>query len=251
VKISVVIPAYNEEERIGATVLRIKDYLEKKGYEYEIIVVDDGSNDKTAEVVARFLPRSQGGLPQIQLLQNKGNKGKGFSVKRGVLNSKGDYILFSDADLSTPIEELDKLLEYIKSGFDIAIGSRGLKESDVQIHQAWHRERMGKIFNLLVRIFVLRGIKDTQCGFKCFSRGVAYKLFPKQLLEGFGFDVEILYLARKKGYSIKEVPVKWYNSPQTRVNALRDSIRMFMELVKIRINDWKGKYQDNFSRKAS
>jgi dolichyl-phosphate beta-glucosyltransferase len=101
---------------------------------------------------------------------------------------------------------------------------------------------MGKIFNLLVRIFVLRGIKDTQCGFKCFSRGAAYKLFPKQLLEGFGFDVEILYLARKEGYSIKEVPVKWYNSPQTRVNALRDSVRMFTELVKIRINDWKGKY---------
>jgi dolichyl-phosphate beta-glucosyltransferase len=242
VKISVVIPAYNEEERIGATILRIKDYLEKKGYEYEIIIVDDGSNDKTAEVVSRFLPCPQAGLPQIQLLQNKENKGKGFSVKRGVLNSKGDYILFSDADLSTPIEELDKLLEYLKSGFDIAIGSRGLKESDVRIHQAWYRERMGKIFNLLVRIFVLRGIKDTQCGFKCFSRGTAYKLFPKQLLEGFGFDVEILYLARKEGYSIKEVPVKWYNSPQTRVNALRDSVRMFTELVKIRINDWKGKY---------
>ena len=169
--------------------------------------------------------------------------GKGFSVKEGALSAHGEYIIFTDADLSTPIEEIDKLLKWMEEGYDIVIGSRALAESDIQIHQPWYREKMGKIFNLLVQALALRGIKDTQCGFKGFRKDVAEKIFPLQTINGFGFDVELLYLAKKHGYTIKEIPVRWLNRASSKVNPLTHSSQMFLDIIRIRMRDIKGKYE--------
>jgi dolichyl-phosphate beta-glucosyltransferase len=151
-------------------------------------------------------------------------------------------MLFSDADLSAPIEELEKLLPYLKQGYDIAIGSRALKESDIQIHQPWYREYMGKVFNVIVRSLMLSKFHDTQCGFKCFRGDVARKLFVQQTINHFSFDVEILFLATRYNYTIKEIPIQWFNEPNTRVNAFNDSSKMLRDLLKIRYNAWTGKY---------
>lgn len=225
--LSIVIPAYNEERRIGGTLESIARYLHRKPYRAEVIVVDDGSSDATVSV-ARKAP----GSPAI--LCNEQNRGKGYSVRRGALEAAGEVVLFSDADLSTPIEEAEKLDEALRQGADVAIGSRALPASDIQIHQPFYRERMGKTFNLLVRLFVFPGISDTQCGFKAFRREAAREVFSRQTLPGFAFDVEILYIARRLGYTVREVPVIWRNSPETKVGALRDSIRMFSDILKVR-----------------
>ena len=239
--VSVVIPAYNEEERLPMTLKRIYDYLSKRSFSFEIIVVDDGSTDRTAAIAERFLQSRRGGA----VLKNDANHGKGFSVKRGVLHARGKYILFSDADLSTPIDELEKLLQLISDGScDIAIASRAHGESDIRVPQPWYRKTMGQIFNIFVQLLAVRGIKDTQCGFKCFKRDAAMRIFPQQQLTRFGFDVEILYIARKAGYVIQEVPVAWINSPQSRVHAVTDSGRMFLDLWRIRLNDLKGRYRN-------
>jgi len=237
--LSIVIPTYNEEKRIGLTLQKIQEYLEKQDYNYEIIVVDDGSKDNTWELLKETAQQNE----EIYIMRNGENKGKGYSVKKGVLQSHGEYILFSDADLSTPIEEAEKLLSSLLAReCDIAIGSRGLSDSDIQIPQPWYRRTMGRIFNLLVQIIVMRGIKDTQCGFKCFRRRVVYEIFPKQRINGFSFDVEILYIARKYHYRIKEIPVRWFNSPFSHVHPIRSSLEMFLDLIKIKINDWREKY---------
>lgn len=180
---------------------------------------------------------------KIRLIRNEINKGKGYSVKNGFLNSTGSYLLFSDADLSTPIEEVEKLVDSIDHGYDVAIGSRGLKESDIKIHQPMHREKMGKIFNFLVRAITIKGFSDTQCGFKCFKRKAALEICKRQQLERFSFDVEMLYIAKKLGYKIKEVPIQWFNNPNSRVSPVKDSIKMFLDLLKIRYNDFLGKYK--------
>jgi dolichyl-phosphate beta-glucosyltransferase len=172
----------------------------------------------------------------IKLLRNNTNMGKGYSIKRGILASSGDSILMTDADLSTPIEELEKLSEWINRGFDIVIGSRGLKDSDIAIRQSWYREKMGKIFNLLVRAVVIGDFKDTQCGFKLFRGSVAKEVFKKSIINGFSFDVEILSIASRSGFSIKEVPVRWLNSPRSTVSIFRDPLIMFFDLVRIRLN---------------
>lgn len=236
--LSVVIPVYNEEKRIGKTLDKIILYLNSRNYSYEIMVVNDGSTDRTSNVVKKFTDRYK----YVHFIESGMNQGKGFSVRKGMLTSSGQYVLFSDADLSTPIEEVEKLIEWFGTGYDIVIGSRGLRNSDIQIHQPWYRESMGKIFNILVRLITVRGIKDTQCGFKCIRKEVIPNIFNKQTITHFSFDVELLWIALRQGYRIKEVPVRWLNDAQSRVNPVLDSMRMFLDLIKIRINDIRGLY---------
>ncbi len=232
-KISVIIPAYNEEYRIIPTIDKIYTYLKNKKYDFEIIVVDDGSTDRTVEMVKKQ------GLAKV--IQNPGNKGKGYSVKHGMLKATKEWVLFSDADLATPIEELEKFKNYAGE-YEVLIGSRGMRESNIQVRQPFYRELPGKIFGFLVKLICLNGIHDSQCGFKLFSRRATQNTFSKQTLDGFGFDVEVLYIARKKGFEIKQIPVTWINDAQTKLNVIRDSIKMFRDILVVRINDLKGKY---------
>ncbi len=238
--LSVIIPCYDEEKLIEDTLDTVTAYLSKKGYSHEIIVVDDGSRDDTVGIVGRFAEK----CTRVKLLENGRNRGKGFSVRMGVLSASGEFVCFSDADLSTPIEEVEKLLHWIRRGFDIAIGSRGLKDSQVELHQPWWREMMGRTFNLFVRIMAVRGIKDTQCGFKCFRASVAADLFSRQMLDGFSFDVENLFIARKLGFSIKEVPIRWINRVESKVNPVTSSLQMLRDLFRIRLRDLLGGYAD-------
>lgn len=228
--LSVIIPAYNEEKRLPPTLERISAYLKAKGFTYEILVVDDGSRDRTAQVAEKYKLKE----PQVKVLKNPKNMGKGYAVRHGMLKGKGKYLLFTDSDLSTPIEEFDAFLPQLEKGYDVVIGSRALKESVIKVSQPWYRVFMGKTFNLIVRLMFWTRIKDTQCGFKCFTRQAAREVFTRQTVWGFGFDVEVLFIARKLGYKICEYPVEWTNSPDTRVHALKDSVKMFWELLKIR-----------------
>jgi glycosyltransferase involved in cell wall biosynthesis len=233
-----VIPAYNEAQRIGGTLRTTLAYLTRQPYTAELIVVDDGSHDATASIVATFCHQ----VPSLHLLQNGRNRGKGFSVKTGFLHARGEYLLFADADLSTPIEEVEKLLAVLYEPCDIAIASRALPMSRVEEHQPWYRESMGRLFNVLVRGFAVPGIRDTQCGFKCFTRAAALDICHRMTCERFGFDVEMLYLARKLGYQVREVPVVWRNDPDTRVHTLRDGGSMLGDLLRIRWHDFCGRY---------
>jgi dolichyl-phosphate beta-glucosyltransferase len=236
--ISVVIPAYNEEKRIAPTIERIWEYLDARPGEFEMLIVDDGSRDSTAALVKEIAGR----LPNIGVLANERNMGKGHSIRKGILSAKGELMLISDADLSTPIEELEKLTPYLEE-FDIAIGSRGLKESDIAVRQPWYRERMGKSFNMLVRLLVVGGVKDTQCGFKLFRGDAARRVFELSRIKGFSFDVEALFIAKKLGYRIKEVPIRWLDSPASTVSVFSAPLRMFADLFKIRLNWMKGLYR--------
>jgi len=229
--LSIVIPAYNEEKRLQSTLEKIYSYLKNKDYEYEIIVIDDGSSDRTARVA---LDSDLNKTGKLALLNNEKNKGKGFSVKKGILASRAEFLLFTDSDLSTPIEELDELFLSIQSGYDIVIGSRSIEGSDIRVHQPFYRELMGKIFHILVQMFVLKGFIDTQCGFKLFKGDIARNIANELKIDRFGFDVEMLYLAQKKNYKIKEMPVIWLNSPTSKVNPVFDSCRMFMDLLSIK-----------------
>jgi len=237
--LSIVIPAFNEQERIGSTLSVIARYLHERKLRAEIIVVSDGSRDRTPEVV-----RAQAGeIPELSLVELRENRGKGFAVRTGIEKARGRYVLFSDADHSTPIGEFDRFLPFLEAGISIVIGSRALPNSRIEIHQNRVRETMGKSFNLLVQSLVISGLKDTQCGFKAFEREAIRKIISRQRVERFGFDVEILYLAEKFGYSIREVPVHWINSPQSRVRILRDSSRMIWDLLRIRWLDLRGAYK--------
>jgi len=235
--LSVVIPAYNEEKRISTTLLKIKEYLNMQAFSWEIILVDDGGSDRTVEIAKNTLERGR-----LTIIKNHINCGKGYSVKSGILRSKGEIILFCDADLSTPIEELEKVFLFIDKGFDIVIGSRALSESDIQVRQRWHREIMGKVFNLIVRSIIFSGFKDTQCGFKCYKRNAAFSIFSRQRIKRFAFDVENIYIARKMGFKVKEFPVRWINSPGSKVRLMRDSISMFVDLFRIKLYDLMGHY---------
>jgi len=235
---SIVLPAYNESERIAATLGKIFAYAERNGWKCEVIVVNDGSQDDTAEIVRQ----SAAEHPNLSLLENPGNRGKGYSVRNGMLHARGDILLFSDADLSSPIAEAEKLLTAIKSGADVAIGSRWLK-TELQIQrQPLYRQLFGRIFNLLLRMVLGLKFKDTQCGFKAFTRGAAQCLFPLQRIERWAFDPELLYLAKRFRLSVQEVPVEWSHREGTRIHPLRDGIRMFWEVLKIRWNALSGKY---------
>jgi dolichyl-phosphate beta-glucosyltransferase len=230
VELSIVIPAYNEEKRIGPSLEKILDYLARKPFTSEVIVVDDGSTDRTAQVAREALE----GRILYKVSRREKNIGKGFSVREGVLASSGQVILFTDADLSTPIDELDKFLQRLDEGFDMVIGSRAIPGCEIRVRQAAPREAMGRFFNRLVRLFVMRGCPDTQCGFKALRRGPAIDLFSKLQTRGFSFDVELLVLARKAGYRIAEIPVVWCNSPPSRVRIIRSSWQMLKELWRIR-----------------
>jgi len=235
---SIVIPAYNEGARLGATLERVLAYVSQQGEETEVIVVNDGSRDNTADIVRQFAASN----PVLRLVENPANRGKGFSVRNGILHARARVVIFSDADLSSPIEELPKLLKPLKQGADIAIGSRWL-QSDLQTQrQPLHRQLFGRIFNLLLRTTLGLQFKDTQCGFKAFTAEAAQTIFPLQHIERWGFDPEILFLARKFGFKVREVPIAWGHSGGTRINPLVDGSRMFMEMLRIRWYDLTGKY---------
>jgi dolichyl-phosphate beta-glucosyltransferase len=237
--ISIIIPAYNEGARIGATLDKILAYLAQRGWgDAEIIVVNDGSYDNTVEIVRECAAKN----PGVRLLENPGNRGKGYSVRSGMLHAEGETLLFSDADLSSPIEEASKLFAAIAAGSDIAIGSRWLQSELQTQKQPLYRQLLGRVFNLLLRIILGLKFKDTQCGFKAFTRRSAQVIFPRQQIERWGFDPELLFLARKFGFRVTEVPVAWAHREGTRINPLRDGIRMFGEILKIRWNALRGKY---------
>lgn len=231
IHLSVVVPAYNEEGRIGRTLAGIRGYLEGRPYASEIIVVDDGSLDLTAARAEEALR----GMPGARVLRRSVNRGKGFSVREGVLAARGAFILFSDADLSTPIEDLDKFWPLIDEGCDAVIGSRALPGSDIRIRQNPVRQLMGRTFNLFVRLLFFRGIPDTQCGFKLFRREAARDLFARVRTTGFSFDVEFLYLCRTAGYRVGQVPVVWRHSRPSRVRLVRGAAGMLGELLRIKL----------------
>jgi dolichyl-phosphate beta-glucosyltransferase len=235
---SIVIPAYNEGERVGVTLEKVLAHVSKEGWDAEILVVNDGSRDNTVEIVRGFAERN----PRLRLLENPGNRGKGYSVRNGMLHAQGKLLLFSDADLSSPIEEADKLFSALAGGADIAIGSRWLR-SDLQTQrQPLYRQLFGRVFNLLLRIILGLNFKDTQCGFKAFTHRAAATIFPLQQIERWGFDPELLYLAKKFKLKVAEVPVAWAHSEGTRISPLRDGTKMFLEMLKIRWNALSGKY---------
>ncbi len=232
-RLSVVIPAYNEESRIERTLQRVVEYLDAdtRWHPYEILVVSDGSTDQTERLVAAFAQSH----PQVTLLAYQPNRGKGYAVRYGILRAQGDWILFSDADLATPIEELDKLAGYLERGYAVAIGSRPLRESQLIVRQPFYREWAGRAFNKVVQLLAVRGIHDTQCGFKLFTREAAHTIFPLCRLDGFSFDFEALYYASRLGYTIAEVPVRWMHQEGSKVRLLRDGFRMLRDLVWLRL----------------
>jgi glycosyltransferase involved in cell wall biosynthesis len=235
--LSIVIPSFNEELRLPATLERIAGYLSTLGGETEILVIDDGSKDRTAEVAESFRRT----LPSLRVISNGVNRGKGFSVRRGMLEARGRVVLFTDADLSAPIDEAPKLIEALQN-YDVAIGSRALDRGLITVHETRFREFAGIVFNRIVRVILRLPFVDTQCGFKAFRRERCQILFEQQRIERFGFDPELLYLARHHGLRTVEIPVRWGHSPATKVNMLRDSIQMFVDVFTIRWNAIRGRY---------
>lgn len=237
--LSIVIPAYNESARIGKALDAVRQYAATKPFPTELVLVDDGSSDSTPGLFREF----QSVCPEARILINAVNRGKGFSVRRGVLEARGTFILFTDADLSAPIEEADKLLAELEaSQADAAVGSRALDRKLIGVHQPWRREFAGRCFNLLVRLFSGLKIRDTQCGFKLFRRETTRRAFQAQRVERFGFDPEVLFLIQRLGGRIVEVPVRWNDNPATKVHFLRDSTRMFLDLLVLRWRAWRGQY---------
>jgi glycosyltransferase involved in cell wall biosynthesis len=235
--LSIVVPAFNEEARIGETVRRIERFIETLPYATDLIIVDDGSRDGTSRVVQQLQ------FPQLRLVLNPTNHGKGYAVKQGMLEATGDYVLFSDADLSAPIEELNKLLPVaLAENADVVVGSRGLDRSYIEKHQSSVRELGGIFFNVLVRYSLGLSIYDTQCGFKLFNRRTIAPILRKQTIDGFGFDPEILFLAARAGLKIIEVPVHWSHMEGSKVRFSRDATRMFSDLIRIRWNHLIGRY---------
>ena len=246
--LSVIIPAYNEERRLPQTLQTVVDYLIKQSYNSEVIVVDDGSRDQTTQVVEAFCATHR----IVKLIRND-HRGKGYAVRTGVLAARGHIILFFDADSSTPIEDVEKLLPWFERGYSIVIGSReGLGAK--RIKEPFYRHLMGRVFNMIVRLLTVRGIDDTQCGFKSLSNEVAKDIFARAHLYGenaksvsgamvTAYDVEILFLGQKLGYKIKEVPVVWRYGTESKVNPFKDSVRNLRDVVAVRLNDVQGKYK--------
>jgi dolichyl-phosphate beta-glucosyltransferase len=239
--ISIVIPAYNEEKRLPATLDSVLSYLRARNWAAtEVLVVDDGSSDGTAGLVEKM----RSSCPELRLVKNPGNRGKGYSVRHGMLEARHDWILFSDADLAAPIEELDKLIgAAAEKKVEVAIGSRALDRKLIEVHESRFREFAGICFNRLVRMVAGLKLWDTQCGFKLFQRDAAREIFRRQRLDGFGFDVEVLVIAQTLGYRTVEVPVRWRHGEGTKVRMLDDSLRMFADVFQVRWNRMKGLYK--------
>lgn len=240
-ELSIVIPAFNEENRLGGTLARVRDYFAQRMPAFagiEIIIVDDGSSDGTARLASEWSHL----MPCVRVIKNGRNRGKGYSVRQGMLQARGHIALFTDADLSSPIEECERLFDAIKAGSDVAIGSRAIDRSLISVHQSRFREVAGIIFNFFVRGFTGLPIEDTQCGFKAFHLPACRVIFEQQSIEGFGFDPEILFLARRHGLGISEVPVRWSHDPATKVHVYRDSVVMFLDLLRVRLNSLLGRY---------
>jgi dolichyl-phosphate beta-glucosyltransferase len=235
---SIVIPAYNESARIGPTLDRVLVYVRERAWNAEVLVVNDGSTDATAKIVRDYAAQHA----NLALIENPGNRGKGYSVRNGILHASGEIVLFSDADLSSPIEEADKLFAALAAGAEVAIGSRWLRAELQTERQPLHRQLFGRIFNLLLRVILGLRYKDTQCGFKAFTQRAARMIFPLQQIERWGFDPEILFLARKLGLKVEEIPVRWAHREGTTIDPLRDGMRMFVEMLKVRWFSISGKY---------
>jgi dolichyl-phosphate beta-glucosyltransferase len=237
-RLSVVIPTYNEEKRIEKTLLSVDEYLSKQPYDYEILVVNDGSKDKTAEIVDCLTGKLRG----LKLIDNKENHGKGWVVRQGMLSAQGDCRLFMDADNSTTIDQVEKFFPFLTQGYDIVIGSRRLKDSVIAVKQPWIRDFLGGIFRLIVHALVPLGVRDSQAGFKMFSKKAAETILPKQTIFRWAFDVEILAIARKLGFRIKEVPIRWVNDAESHVK-LSGMVGMLFEVLRVRWDLWTNKYR--------
>jgi len=236
---TIVIPAFNEGERLAVSIPKVLEYVRQRGLSAEIIVVNDGSSDNTAEVVRRFAASE----PSVLLAENPGNRGKGYSVRNGMLHARGEVALFTDADLSSPIFEAEKLFAALTKGADVAIGSRWLQRELQTERQPWLRQLYGRLFNIGLRVLLGLGFKDTQCGFKAFNRRAIETVFRRQHIERWGFDPELLFLARKFRLQTTEVPVEWAHDHRSKINPLRDGLRMGVEVLKIRWNDLLGRYR--------
>jgi len=230
-RLSIVIPAYNEEERIGSSLARIVQYLVSQSFTWEIVLVDDGSTDQTAAVARRV--SAELGCGCLQIVQHAPNRGKGYAVREGMLRAAGGYVLMCDADLATPIEELAGFWRFVEEGYDIVIASRPLPQSQLLARQPLYRELGGRTLNLLIRALAVPGIRDTQCGFKLFRREAVQRIFPICTLDGFGFDIEVLHIAQKFGLRIREVPVRWYHLPGSKVRPFRDGFRMLADIYRV------------------
>lgn len=233
--LSIIIPAYNEEHRLPQTLQEIDAFLSRQAYTFEVIVVENGSTDRTTEVAEAFAATH----PYVRVLHSR--QGKGAAVKTGMLNARGDYLFICDADLSMPIEEVNKFLPPVLDSYDVAIASREVPGAR-RYNEPLFRHLEGRVFNWIVQLLAVPGIRDTQCGFKCFRREVALDIFPYQTMDGWSFDVEVLYIARQRGYRLVEVPINWYYKENSRINPIKDAVEMFLEVVKIRINAWRGLY---------
>jgi glycosyltransferase involved in cell wall biosynthesis len=237
-ELSIVVPAYNESSRIESALERVMSCVTEQGWDAEVLVVDDGSTDDTAEIVQRWMQRH----PRLHLVQNPGNRGKGYSVRNGLLQAAGDIVMFTDADLSAPMEEAERLIAAIRDGADVAIGSRWLDRARQTIHQPLYRQFFGRCFNWITRRVMGLPFRDTQCGFKAFKRSAAQVIFRLQTIERWGFDPEILFIAQKLGYEIREVPVTWGHDERSRMSYLKDGMKMLEDMARIRSNSLAGRY---------
>jgi len=242
-RLSIVIPAYNESARIGQTLERVLACVDRQGWDAEVLVVDDGSEDRTVEIVRGWMERST----RLRLVRNVGNRGKGYSVRNGLLQAAGEVVMFTDADLSAPMEEAERLLAAIQEGADVAIGSRWMDRTRQTIHQPLYRRFFGRCFNWVTRTVMGLPFKDTQCGFKAFTRAAAQVIFRLQRIERWGFDPEVLFIARKLGYTIREVPVTWGHDERSRMSYLRDGLKMLEEMAAIRGNSLAGRYDKDIA----
>ncbi len=236
--ISIVIPAYNESARIEDALGRVLNCARQRGWNAEVLVVDDGSTDGTADIVRRWTDD----FPELSLVENSGNRGKGYSVRNGLLQATGEIVMFTDADLSAPIEEAERLFEALGNGADVAIGSRWLDKRKQTTHQPLYRRFFGRCYNWLTRTVMGLPYMDTQCGFKAFKHGPAQDIFRLQTIERWGFDPEILFIGRKLGFRVVEVPVTWGHDERSRISYLRDGSQMLREMVEIRTNSLRGRY---------
>jgi len=241
--LSIVIPAYNEALRIDQTLSRVMACVEAQGWDAEVLVVDDGSSDETPDIVQHWMQKHA----RLHLVQNQGNRGKGYSVRNGLLQAAGDVVMFTDADLSAPMEEAERLFAALAEGADVAIGSRWLEKARQTIHQPLYRRFFGRCFNWVTRTIMGLPYKDTQCGFKAFRRPAAQIIFRLQRIERWGFDPEILFIARKLGYQVREVPVTWGHDERSRISYLKDGIKMLQEMAIIRGNSIAGRYDQDIA----